>query len=113
MSCGCSIASTPRARSAETQVESLRQQMEEGRKLLVETQGEAEEHHLWRVQAMNRLMEAELENLRRRQKGWLQERSQHERTTRKLLAAGVARMPFLEQQIFELKGHKEALKQAH
>ncbi|KAL8438763.1 hypothetical protein Efla_003055 [Eimeria flavescens] len=121
------------------QVEFLREHFL-GRKLFVEARGEAEEAHRWRaqatdvgahgrslsaemrtlelriadLQATNRLMEAELDKLRRQQQGWLQERSQHEETTLKLHAAEAeaARMPFLEQLIFELRGDTEALEQA-
>ncbi|KAL8439024.1 hypothetical protein Efla_002433 [Eimeria flavescens] len=62
----------------------------------------------------NRLMEAELEILRRQQQLWLQERSQHEETKHRLLAAEAKepRKPILEQQVEELKGHKETVEHA-
>ncbi|KAL8429505.1 hypothetical protein Efla_004902 [Eimeria flavescens] len=129
-----------RAKGAKAQVENLSTHMEEGRQLLVEARGEAEEGHRWRDQVTeassevssltaelramelpssqlhgtNRLIEAEFETLNRQQQHWLQERSQHEETTHRLLAAEArgARMPILEQQVDELKGHKEALGQA-
>ncbi|KAL8424761.1 hypothetical protein Efla_001350 [Eimeria flavescens] len=105
-----------RAKGAEAQIETLRKQIEADRQLLVEARGEAEEDHRWRdqLQGTHRLMEAELETLRRHQQHWLQERSHHKETTHTLLAAEaeVSRMPILEQQIEELNAHKEALQQA-
>ncbi|KAL8439791.1 hypothetical protein Efla_006705 [Eimeria flavescens] len=60
------------------------------------------------LQGPYRLMEAELETLKRHQQLWLQKRSRHEENMHRLLAAEAkaARTPSLEQQVEELKGQK-------
>ncbi|KAL8439183.1 hypothetical protein Efla_005434 [Eimeria flavescens] len=125
-----------RARTAEAQVEALRQQMDEGRHLLEEAQGETAEGHRRRdkvthehaqvfslteklraletpfliVQEANQLMKSKLDNLRMQQRLWHQEWCQYEET-RLATEADAARISILEQQILDSKGHKEAVVQ--